>query len=102
MPLPALKELEPFPDQLRDNLTAFMEFLPGLPANNNNIGAVMNFIKDRHSWVHSELEAEHKWRIRIRERAGRRARGATTPAAPTEANIEVMIIERHWKSLESL
>ena len=43
--LPALKVLVNLPTVVQERVTEYMELLPGLPANNNNVGAIMNFIK---------------------------------------------------------
>ena len=73
-----------------------MEFLPGLPANRNNIGAVMNFLKTGRHIRYEEKEGEIKWGFVARKKpfCGRRKRDEPEPDSK-QGEVEVWILVWH-------
>ena len=56
--LPAIKPLVRLPLEVRTRVLEMIEFLPGLPANANNIGAVVNYLREGHSIEYNDKESE--------------------------------------------
>ena len=71
------------------------EFLPGLPANQNNIGAVVNYLREGNSIEYNDKESEITWGFEIEKDGfcGRRKRDDPEPEI-NSGTVRVWLLQR--------